>query len=114
MTTLRQAAKGLKGHTITTGGDGLWSQERRRVQIERVEVSTSAAAGNGREEFLQVYLTPETWDFRKDGLIYTDEKWIKGLRRHLRELGYARAGEVNYTEQGQQGSDYVHLIVGRW
>lgn len=105
------AAKHLKGAVLLTGG-GLYSNdEGRTVEIERVEHYVDRGGGK-TEHFLRVYFNPLTWDVNRDGLIYTDKVWLRELRRALRDVGYHSPSKVYYTEQGMQGTRYVHLIVG--
>jgi hypothetical protein len=112
---LKQAAAKLAGKTWWTDGKGLWTPKRKPVQVSTALPNFSGTPGDPHfEEYLLVYLEPTTWDTELDGLIYTDRAWLDGLRKALKEIGYAKWDKVNYTEQGTQGEDYVHLIVGEW
>lgn len=108
------AAKSLKGTTLHTDGRGLWSSESKPVVIKRITVHEIFGTNIPAETFLKVYPTKESWDVDEDGLIYTDRTWLSELRSSLKQAGFAKADLVNYTEQGMQGHDYVHLIVGSW
>lgn len=91
------------------------------------------------ETFVQVFVDPLTWDQYHDGHLYTDGGFADGLRTEILKLvadgqlptsyqirdGPARRskmvyelkwGEINFTEQGQQGYDplYMHMILGLW
>lgn len=121
--TLKQLARKLKGTVQHTSGEhfdgkpGLWSQQPGRpVKIGWVsaQINPPLDPGDKEEQFLMVYFEPRTWDIDRDGLIYTDQGWIKELRETAKQLGFERADELDYTEQGMQGEDYVHLIVGQW
>ena len=50
-----------------------------------------------------------------DGLIYSDPQWIKEFRLLLKAHGfsYAAAENVDYSEKGMQGVNYVSLDAGR-
>ncbi len=110
MANIQEAAGWLHGQAIDTGGDGWWSRAKRTTRIKKVEVYR-----DGRETFLKVYPDRKTWRGEDHGLIYTDSKWLRGLRSALGRAGYHSPSKVYYTEQGMQGRDYVHLIVGhRW
>ena len=116
MMTLEKIVPKLRHAVCRTDGKGWWSDSRRNVRIQSVEVQRKAPNQwfpNG-EIFLLVKFDPKTWDIDKHGLIYTDAGWIRDFRRALAAAGYDHADKVNYTEQGMQGRTYVHLIVGRW
>ncbi len=112
---IETAAKKLRHKTLHTDGKG-WSPHARSVRIQSVRVVREEPTAYSPEEelFLLVKFDPKTWDVDKHGFIYTDETWLRELRRELRKLGYPEASSVNYTEQGMQGDTYVHLIVGKW
>ena len=58
---------------------------------------------------LRVYFNTKTWDISKHGLIYTDSQFLRDLIRFLAAHGLAL--DVDYSEQGMQGDDYVSLDV---
>jgi hypothetical protein len=95
--------------TLHTSGDGYWSGEQRAVEITGLCLSYV----NDEETFgeLRVYFNTDTWDTMQHGLIYTDELFIKELEAYLIGQGLA-GGDVNYSEQGMQGDNYVSLDVG--
>jgi len=65
---------------------------------------------------LRVYFDTNTWDVEQQGLIYTDEFFLTGLRNRLvMELGFSRgaADDVDYSEQGMQGDTFVSLDAGK-
>lgn len=92
-----------------TMGDGYWSDVARPVQCTKIAVPYIS----DEEDFgeLRVYFDTRTWDVRKDGLIYTDSLFLTMLREKLTEIGFAGA-DVDYSEQGMQGNNYVSLDVG--
>ncbi len=94
---------------ISTAGDGLWSDVQKNVKIVKLDVPYQ------NDEFtfgeLRVYFDPQTWDVKYDGLIYTDDKFLRDLHVQLRQLGLPPV-DVDYSEQGMQGVDYVSLDVG--
>jgi hypothetical protein len=69
---------------------------------------------NDEEDFgeLRVYFNPKTWNVREHGLIYTDKSFITGLRAALTDAGL-NGKDVDYSEQGMQGNNYVSCDVGR-
>jgi hypothetical protein len=106
---LKLAAQKLNGRMIRTSGDGLWSRKSKNVRVKRAEIWEELGVVG-----LNVYFDRRFWDVAKDGLIYTDRRWIREIRAALRDAGFTRSSIVNYTEQGMQGTDHVNLIVGRW
>lgn len=58
---------------------------------------------------MRVYFDTKSWDISNDGLIYTDQQFLQELRWLLDWLGFSRTKDVNYSEQGMQGDDYVSL-----
>ena len=95
--------------TCNTAGDGYWSNKQRAVEITRLQLGYI----NDELDFgeLCVYFNTKTWDVNKDGLIYTDSLFLEELRELLGDLGFD-ASDVEYSEQGMQGDNYVSLDVG--
>jgi hypothetical protein len=96
-------------HTLSTGGNGLWSIKAKDVSCTVLDVPYI----NEGETFgeLRVYFDRTSWDVYNDGLVYTDKKFLKQLRNKLTEQGFV-ATDVDYSEQGMQGINYVSLDVG--
>ena len=61
---------------------------------------------------LRVYFNTKTWDVEHDGLIYTDKQFVSNLREFCNVQGLDGT-DVDYSEQGMQGDDYVSLDVGK-
>ena len=99
--------------TAMCDGMGYWSRRPlRRVHISKIDVSyinDEKDFGELRAEF------DRGWNVKKDGLIYTDTLWMKDFRNGLVALGFSReaADNVEYSEQGMQGSDFVSMDVGK-
>lgn len=95
---------------LLTNGRGLWSCATRCVTVYAMDTDRCD------DEFgeLCVFFHKRSWDIRKHGLIYTDPMWIREFRTYLRTLGFSKAAvqDVDYSEQGMQGSNYVSLDVG--
>ena len=93
-----------------TSGDGYWSDVAKEVDIEDMRV----AYVNDEQDFgeLRVYFATEDWDVNKHGLIYTDKLFITQLRSFLNSQQLAGV-DVDYSEQGMQGDNYVSLDVGK-
>lgn len=111
----------------TTDGKGFWSAITRTITIRRIELDYISPTD---EELLadyhnddlyvafRVYFTKKDWDIQRHGLIYTDERFIRELRKQMNKMPTFRGifttrgdAAVDYTEQGQQGSNYVSVAV---
>ena len=98
--------------TLHTNGNGYWSNKRKAVDIEKLDLQYCTAEKDFGE--LCVYFTSASWDTAVDGLIYTDKLFRTELRAYLQTLGFteAEANDVNYSEQGMQTDEYVSCDVG--
>jgi hypothetical protein len=92
-----------------TAGDGLWSDVSKEVDI--VDMGINYCADDKEFGELCVYFDTSDWDIERDGLIYTDKLFLEQLRSFLNEHGLA-GDDVEYSEQGMQGDDYVSCDVG--
>ena len=92
---------------FSTVGDGYWSNVAKPVQITDMQL----AYINDERDFgeLRVYFNTKFWDVNTDGLIYTDSNFIEELRDFL--ITHELSDDVDYSEQGMQGDDYVSLDV---
>jgi hypothetical protein len=95
-------------HILNTAGDGYWSGIAKSVKVTHIDVSYI----NDERTFgeLRVYFDTASWNIDKDGLIYTDSRFLEELCSELAYEGLM--GKVDYSEQGMQGEDYVSLDVG--
>jgi hypothetical protein len=89
---------------IETAGDGLWSNKKQSVDCTGYEVHGIQGDDFGE---LRVYFDTRTWNVETDGLIYTDTGFIAGIYEAF------ATGDIHYSEQGMQGTDYVSFDVGR-
>jgi len=96
-----------------TGGTGLWSKEKKSVQVLGVEL----AYCNDECDFgeLRAYFNTGDWNCNQHGLIYTDKIWLNEFRALMRSLGFTRnaVNDIEFSEQGMQGEDYVSMDVGQ-
>lgn len=95
--------------SLFTDGSGYWSDVAKEVKITHIDVPYVDDEGEFGE--LHVYFDTKTWDCNDNGLIYTDRQFIKELRSLLTNMGLA-GDDVDYSEQGMQGSNYVSLDIG--
>lgn len=95
--------------TLQTDGKGYWSRKVAAVEITSLQLAYT----NDELDFgeLRVLFNTKTWDVNKDGLIYTDRLFLKQLREFLTANGFDTS-DVDYSEQGMQGDNYVSLDVG--
>ena len=102
--------------TCNTNGRGLWSSHALTVRCLELDLEVFEDDDEpGVKDFgeLRVRFDLETWDPSQHGLIYTDKLFVKELRVELERLGFSKEAiaEVEYSEQGMQGDDYVSLDV---
>lgn len=96
--------------TFNTSGDGYWSNTAKEVAIVDMQLGYVSDELNFGE--LRVYFDTKTWNVKKLNLIYTDSKFLSMLQAFLCEHGID-GNDVEYSEQGMQGDDYVSLDVGK-
>lgn len=94
-----------------TDGHGLWSGESKPVKVTKAEITYYDGEGFGG---LIAYFDSKTWDPKLDGLIYTDRLWMKEFQKALQGAGFSEkaAKDVDYSEQGMQGRDFVSMDIG--
>jgi hypothetical protein len=94
---------------FSTYGNGYWSRAVKAVRIVDMRLGYVSDEKDFGE--LCVYFNTEDWDVTKDGLIYTDSGFITDLRNFLTMQGLDNL-DIEYSEQGMQGDDYVSLDIG--
>ena len=98
----------MQNVVFNTAGDGYWSNVRKAVEITDMRLGYVSDEGDFAE--LCVYFNTATWDVESDGLIYTDKDFIAEMRMFLEQHGLS--ADVDYSEQGMQGDDYVSFDIG--
>jgi len=99
-------------------GTSLWSRRAGQiVEITDLYIGYLAEKDNKDDEDygeLCAYFAPSTWMVQTDGLIYTDKGWMEEFRKRLLALGFSKEGveDVDYSEQGMQGENYVSMDFG--
>jgi len=95
---------------LRTGGDGTWSNEKKIVNCTYAVLDADDSKDFGE---LQVYFDTKDWNVHKDGLIYTDQRWISEFKSALIKKGFSKkaVSDISYSEQGMQGKDYISLDV---
>jgi hypothetical protein len=104
-----------------TGGDGMWSNSKRKIVHKRLELIVSDSL-NLTNSSLRVYFLKKCWNTENHGLIYTDKLWMKEFLSQLETIGFVFEEKVrlfphssqfiDYSEQGLQGDNYVDLDIG--
>jgi hypothetical protein len=98
--------------TLETNGKGLWTVEAKKVRTTKLELTVNSEKNaDHRWGELRVYFDTNTWNTTNDGLIYTDPEFMDGLEGCLDVVGL-NDNDVDYSEQGMQGKDYVSCDVG--
>jgi hypothetical protein len=95
--------------SCTTNGVGLWSSESNKevqgcMYFTLLKTESDGEVYGGTATF---HFSKEDWDVDKYGLIYTDEGFLDSIHNKLKEAGFEKYQEINYSEQGMQGDDYV-------
>ena len=93
---------------LQTSGDGYWSDVAKCVTVTGISVGYISEDADFGE--LCVYFN-DSWDVDNDGLIYTDTQFMGDLQDMLTLMGLD-GSDVDYSEQGMQGDDYVSCDVG--
>lgn len=95
--------------TFNTNGTGYWSNVAKTVEIVDMYVCCIGEDKDFGE--LRVVFNTDTWDVNADGLVYTDKQFMAEMCAFLDAHGLAGA-DVDYSEQGMQGDDYVSCDIG--
>ena len=105
---------GLAQGTADTVGDGYWSDVAMENIKIKIEPKEPFMVGTDGEIFghLRAYFDKRQWDVDKHGLIYTDSLFEKGVKNLLKAKGFTYYDDINYSEQGMQGYDYVDFDCG--
>lgn len=100
---------------LNTDGKGLWSRQSKSVVVTGFDCIITKMEDEDRLfGELMVRFDTASWDTDKDGLIYTDDLFLKELHNFLKSQGFSNeaADDVSYSEQGMQGDEYVSLDAG--
>ena len=103
--------------SASTNGRGLWSSEKKIVNIHKMRFKPYIYLRDDCDEaslYVDAFFYAKNWNTRKDGLIYTDNRWMREFRNgfyamfpELKEVD----ARIDYTEQGMQGGNYVSMQI---
>jgi hypothetical protein len=101
---------------LNTDGSGLWSRKSKPVIVIGADCIIGKIEDEDGERLLgelMVRFDTASWNTDSDGLIYTDDLFLKQLHEFLMSQGFTAetATDVSYSEQGMQGDEYVSLDV---
>ena len=100
----------------STDGSGRWSDCSASVTIVDLDIGyLDEEESNPTFGELRAYFSPNDWAVSFRNLIYTDKMWLKTFRNQLAVIGFSKSAveDVDYSEQGMQGYDYVSMDVGK-
>jgi len=99
-----------------TDGSGLYSNEQSEVSITALDLAYLDGETLFDSSFgeLRAYFDISKWDIHALGDIYTDKQWMADFRKLLIKHGFSEraAEDIDYSESGMQGVDYVSMDVG--
>ncbi|CEM01813.1 unnamed protein product [Vitrella brassicaformis CCMP3155] len=107
--------------TLHTDGSG-WNKKAKQVSITAFDLFGAWDDEDGNEancgDFKVFFETQKgklgTWDVEKHGLIYNDNRFLKELKAFVTKLmGSAAANDIDYSESGMQGDEFVSLDAGK-
>lgn len=118
-TSSHHVPKEIAAGIASTDGKGHWSNVKKTVHFILEVPHAFSIDGKGFYGSMNAYFLPEEWNTTKDGLIYTDKTFLKGVQDALRRKGFKHASDLHYSEQGMQGGvgfnrskNFVNFDVG--
>ena len=97
--------------SLMTDGGGFWSNSAKLVPINKIVLHKECKNIKFRYIYsISVYFDTAVWSVEKDGLIYTDETFLIGIKEFLKQFG-KNFERIDYCEQGSQGDNYVHFVT---
>jgi hypothetical protein len=88
----------------STDGKGLWSNEVKKDIPIKIYFS---------EFHADAFFSLNDWDTYKVGLIYTDKTFLNDVRNLLKNAGLKHYQDIDFSEQGLQGVNYVDFDLGK-
>ena len=89
-------------------GNGYWgmSEKIHKFGVEELNIE------GGKDSILIdiIFNKHSATKYKRFEYIYTDETFIKDVRKHLKKIGI-KPNDVDYTEQGMQGVKFVNIEI---
>ena len=102
-----------QGKADVGGRGGLWSNTPMTgLEVTILPDKAFLADGDSLYGQINAHFDPKIWNTKKLGLIYTDPLFERQVKRILKNAGFKRWNDINYSEQGMQGDNYVNFDVG--
>ena len=93
-----------------TNGKGYYTKRTANVPIIQMEIQSVNCRMNYAE--LNVYIDTDVWCNNNEDCIYTDPQFLIDLKKFLNNQDID-ISDINYSEAGMQGDDYVSFDVGK-
>jgi len=93
---------------IKTSGTGLWSDIMKEVKLTKLSIDNEKDL---KCQEIKIFFDTKTWNINIDGLIYTDYIFLNNL---IKKLSIYDIENLDYSEQGAQGYDYIHLFADKF
>jgi hypothetical protein len=90
-------------------GNGLWFLGEKGTKFS-CTIFLAFTDPDEDQASLRVFAVPRRYP-NKTGLIYTDPGFLRGVKALLKEVGMPAWSQVDYSEQGMQGFNYVDMEV---
>lgn len=94
---------------VNVAGTGYWSDHEGQVQCTGANIAYINEDNDFGE--LRIYFDTTTWNCDELGLIYTDRQFISEIREIFSSAGFD-VSDLEYSEQGMQGDNFVSMDVG--
>jgi hypothetical protein len=102
-----------KPFVCKTHGNGYWSNEELKTTVKKINFEVAYFSEDSVTLYVEVFFSQREWNIETDGLIYTDTNWIKDFSKNFVKLpevkNLVKMKDIDYTEQGMQGDNYVSL-----
>jgi len=98
----------LKLHVEGTGCWTSWSGDVTGTLKFKVTEPSVGPSGTKYEGFAEGRFYLDDWN-NELGMIYTDPEFMNQLQNSLTGLGFINSQDIDYSEAGMQGEDYVSM-----
>lgn len=98
----------LKLHVEGTGCYTSWSGDVTGTLKFKVTEPSVGPSGTEYEGFAEGRFYLDDWN-NEFGMIYTDQEFVNQLQNSLTGLGFTNSQDIDYSEAGMQGENYVSM-----